>query len=320
MRRRAFLLGFGVVAAVAGFARAEPVMPTVGVVSSGSATSSLFRAPFFRFMKELGWEDGRNFRALYLFAEERGERIPGLVGELVAQHADVIVVFGNDAIAAARRATQTIPIVGVTDDLVGSGFATSMARPGGNVTGVSNFTAELNAKRLAVLHEAVPAAKRIGVLADPTSLSTLLQLEATARDLDLEIVVVTAHNREELVHGLDVLEAAHLDAINVLWAPGAIIIEHQLIIERLNRAHLPAIYYFTEWGKEGALLAYGPPFNLVYHHVVGLIDKILRGARPEDLPIEQPEKIDLVVNLKTAKALGVTIPFSLVARADEVIE
>jgi putative tryptophan/tyrosine transport system substrate-binding protein len=195
-----------------------------------------------------------------------------------------------------------------------------MAHPGGNITGVSIFASELNVKRLALLHEAVPAAKRIGVLADPTSITKRPEREQAAHELNLEFVVVNASNPEEVAHGLDALEAAHLDAVKVLASPVFANVRG-LVIERLNRARLPTIYELPEMADEGGLLAYGARFQRAIWPKVGrLVAKILRGARPEDLPVEQPERIDLVVNLRTAKALDLTVPSPLLARADEVIE
>jgi putative tryptophan/tyrosine transport system substrate-binding protein len=323
MTRRDFIGAATSTALLPVVARAQHLLPLVGIISSGSAALSpraLFYESFVRRMHELGWEDGRNYRLIELFADEQSERLPALVRSLVSRRVDVIVVFGNAAIAAARSATATIPVVGMTDDLVKSGFAASMARPGGNITGVSNFSSELDAKRLALLNELVSTAKRIGVIADPATLSSQPQFQAVARQLNLDVVLVTIGRPEEIDPGLDKLESARPDAVNVLYAPFTIFIEHKRIIERLNRARLPAIYPFPEWAADGALFAYGPSVGLTYVHIAGLVDKILHGARPEDLPVEQPEKIDLVVNLRIAKALALTIPQSLLARADQVLE
>ena len=319
MRRRDFIavLG-GAVFAWPLAARPQQAMPTVGVVVAGTRKTSTFPEPFLRSMKELGWDEDRNYRVLFLGTEGYNDRYPGLVGELVAQRVNVIIVFGNPGIEAARRATTTIPIVGVADDIVKSGFAVSMAHPGGNTTGVSILARELDVKRLELLHEAVPAAKRIGVLADPR-VTNRSQLDEAAHQLNLELVMVDARTREEVAAGLDALEAARLDAVNVLSSP-AFFNVRGLVIERLNRARLPAIYEWPEMADEGGLLGYGARLRRVWPKVARLVAKILRRARPEDLPVEQPEKIDLVVNLRTARALGLTIPPSILIRADEAIE
>jgi putative ABC transport system substrate-binding protein len=228
MRRRHFLCGLGAGVAVTAprFLHAQQqAIPTVGVVLGPTPRHlSPFADPFVRYMKEVGWEEDRNYRLVFMVAKGQWDRIPGIISqvdELVARRVDVIVVFGDLAIKTAQHATTTIPIVGMAD-LINSGLAASMARPGGNTTGVNVISSELDAKRLEVLHEAVPAARRIGVLADPTlfiASSTQSQLDAAAHALNLELVVVNARNNEEVIHGLDALKLANVDAINVLGSP-----------------------------------------------------------------------------------------------------
>jgi putative tryptophan/tyrosine transport system substrate-binding protein len=203
--------------------------------------------------------------------------------------------------------------------MIGSGLASNMARPGSNTTGVSIFASELDVKRLEILHEFVPQARRIGVLADPTTVSTRARLTSAARDLDMELVLFEAQSPEEAGRALDAIAAANVGAVNVLASPLLFAARHQ-IMERMREAHLPAIYQWPETAEEGGLLAYGPRLLLCYRHVVSLVDKVLRGAKPAELPIEQPFKFELVVNLKAAGALGLTIPSALLLRADEVIE
>jgi putative tryptophan/tyrosine transport system substrate-binding protein len=303
------------------FVRAQQAMPMVGVVTPASATTTQFPPPFLRAMREFGWEEGRNYRVSFLYAEGQNDRFPLLVGELVGQRVNVIVALGDPVVEAARHATTTISIVGTSADMVKGGFVASMTHPGGNITGVNFFAREMDVKKLELLHETLPDAKRIGLLLDPV-LSWRPQLDDAARKLNLELVVVIpqAGSREEVAHSLDALESGHIDAVSVASASPTLAPLRRLIVERLNRAHLPAIYETPETAAEGGLLAYGPRLQLIIRHVAGLVTKILNGARPEDLPIEQPEKIDLVVNLKTAKALGITIPPSILTRADEVIE
>jgi ABC-type uncharacterized transport system substrate-binding protein len=207
----------------------------------------------------------------------------------------------------------------MTDDMVGSGLASSLARPGGNTTGVSILASELDVKRLEVLHEFVPQARRIAVLADPTTISTRAQLASAARDLDIEPVWFEARSPQELSRTLDALAAARVEAVNVLASPLLNLWRPQ-IIDRMRDARLPAIYQWPESAEDGGLLAYGPRNLLCYRHVVSLVDKVLRGAKPADLPIEQPTKFELAVNLKTAGAIGMMIPPTLLLRADEVIE
>jgi ABC-type uncharacterized transport system substrate-binding protein len=230
-----------------------------------------------------------------------------------------MVQLGNAAIRAAQQATRAIPIVGMADDIVGSRLAASMARPGANTTGVSILASELDVKRLELLHEFVPKVRRIGVLVDPTTVSTRPQLEKAALMLGIETVMFQAQNRNEIARALDAMPAARIGAVNILASP---ILDpaRRLLIERLNRARLPAIYQWPEAADDDGFLAYGPRLSLAYRHVAGLVNKILRGAQPADLPIEQPTTFELVINLKTAKALGLTIPPSLLARADQVID
>jgi putative tryptophan/tyrosine transport system substrate-binding protein len=321
MQRREFITLLGGVAATWPLtARAQGRgLPVVGVLRSNSRDTEVFAEPFRRYMKAIGWEEGRNIRFLFVWAEGRSERAPALAGELVAQNVDVIISFGDPATRAAQRATQTIPIVGFTDDMVGSGFVASMARPGGNTTGVSILTLELDVKRLEILHEFVTQARRVAVLADPTTISTRAQLTSAARDLTVELVWFEAQSPDEIGYALDGIALAKVEAVNVLASP-ILNAAHRLIIERMHKARLPAIYQFPESAEDGGLLAYGARVLESYRRVVYFVDRILKGAKPADLPIEQPTKFELVVNLKTASALGLTIPPALLVRADEVIE
>jgi len=294
-------------------------LPVVAVLRPSAKDTEPFVEPFRRYMKAIGWEEGRNIRFLFAWMEGHNERAPLLAGDFVAQNVDLVVTFGDPAIRAAQRATQSIPIVGMTDDMVGSGLVASLARPGGNTTGVSILAPELNVKRLELLHEFVPQARRIAVLADPSTISTHAQLTSAARDLGVELVLFEVQNPAQIGGPLDAIAAAKVEAVNVLASPqlyGA----RYLITERLRNARLPAIYQFPEAAEEGGLLSYGPRLLLCFRHVVSLVDKVLRGAKPADLPIEQPTKFELVVNLKTASAIDMTIPATLLLRADEVIE
>ena len=291
----------------------------VGVLRPTPKDTDQFAEPFRRYMRAIGWEDGRTVRFMFVWAEGRNERAPALAEELVAQNVDLIVTFGDPAIRATQRATQAIPIVGMTDDMVGSGLAASMARPGSNTTGVSILAPELDVKRLEILHEFVPQARRIAVLADPSTISTRTQLANAARDLGVELLVFEVQNPAQIGGPLDAIATARVEAVNVLASPQLNAARH-VIIERTRNARLPAIYQFPETAEEGGLLSYGPRVLLCFRHVVSLVDKVLRGTKPADLPIEQPSKFELVVNLKTAIAIGMTIPPTLLLRADQVIE
>jgi putative ABC transport system substrate-binding protein len=207
----------------------------------------------------------------------------------------------------------------MTDDMVGSGLAASLARPGGNTTGVSILASELDAKRLEVLHEFAPHLQRIAVLADPSTISTRAQLESAGQKLRAQLSYFEAQSPDQIARALDAIAAAKVGAVNVLASP-LLYASRRLIIERMRSARLPAIYQWQESAREGGLLAYGPSIQLCYRQVVNLVDKVLRGAKPADLPIEQPSKIGLAVNLKTATELGMPIPPAMLVRADEVIE
>jgi putative tryptophan/tyrosine transport system substrate-binding protein len=321
MNRREFIAGLGGVATWPLVARAQQGhLPLVGVLRPNPKDIvETFAEPFRRYMKAIGWEEGRNIRFLFVWADGHSERAPALARELVAQNVDLIMPFGDPAIRAAQNATNAIPIVGMTDDMVGSGLVASLARPGGNTTGVSILASELDVKRLEVLHEFIPQARRIAVLADTTTISTRAQLTSAALKLDVELVRFEVGSPGELARALDSIGAAKVEAVNVLASP-LLNLSRLHIIDRMRDARLPAIYQWAETAEDGGLLAYGPRNLLCYRHVVSLVDKVLRGAKPADLPVEQPSKFDLVVNLTTASALGVTIPPTLLLRADEVIE
>jgi putative ABC transport system substrate-binding protein len=207
----------------------------------------------------------------------------------------------------------------MTDDMVGSGLAATLARPGGNTTGLSILASELDVKRLELLHEAVPRAPRIGVLTDTSTVPMGARLEQAARRLAIELAFVSFASSDEALRAADQVATREVGAVIVLATPliGSV---RQMIIDRLNRAALPAIYQWPHYARAGGFLGYGPKLATCYRQVTGLADKILKGAKAADLPIEQPTKFELVINLKAAKALGLTVPPALLARADEVIE
>jgi putative tryptophan/tyrosine transport system substrate-binding protein len=322
MRRREFisLLGGAAAAVWPIAARAQQGrLLLVGVLRPNPKEAEIFVEPFRRYMKAIGWEEGRNVRFLVVWANGRNERIPALADELVEQKVDLIIPFGDPAIRAVQRATQAIPIVAMTDDMIGSALAASMARPGGNTTGVSILASELDVKRLEILREFVPQARRIAVLADPTTISTREQLASAGRELGVKLVRFEAQSPEQIGRALDAIAGAQIEAVNVLASPFLQGARFQ-IIDRMRDLRLPTIYQWPETAEEGGVLAYGPRIQLCYRHVVSLVDKVLRGAKPADLPIEQPTKFELAVNLKTAGTIGMTISPALLLRADEVIE
>jgi putative tryptophan/tyrosine transport system substrate-binding protein len=300
----------------------DDVGPLIGLLrlAPGDPTDAFVGGSLRPSMRKLGWEEGRNFRALILSADGGEDGLLRAAQELVARKVNLIIVFGDPAIRAAQAASATIPIVGMTDDILGSGLVASMARPGGNTTGVSIFASELDVKRFELLHEAVPRAASMGALADATTISTGASLERAARERGIKLSIFSVRERDEIGRALDALIAAEVDAVNVLASP-LLWTERGRIIDQLNKAGKPAIYQWPDGAAEGGLLGYGPgPISFSYRLVASLTDKILRGAKPADLPIEQPTKFELAINLRTAKALGLTLPHSLLQRADEVIE
>jgi putative ABC transport system substrate-binding protein len=243
------------------------------------------------------------------------------VAATVASAPDVIFCTDDRAIRAIQEAIHTVPIVAMAADMAALGFVRSLARPGGNTTGVSVLAPELNGKRQEILMEAVPGARRIAVLADPliTEPAHLQALQNAARARGVEVAVFTAGAPEQIAPTMDKAKEWGATALNVLSAP-LFSLNRRLVIERAAALGLPAIYEWAEMADEGGLIAYGARLTLIYRQLARLIVKVLRGIKPEDLPVEQPTKFDLVVNLKTAKALGLTIPESFLARADKVIE
>jgi putative tryptophan/tyrosine transport system substrate-binding protein len=275
------------------------------------------------FLDELrgqGFVEGKNL-AIVGGQPTSNEQVPTVV-PLILQAAPDAIVSGGDVIARAfQKATQSIPIIVMTEDMVAGGYAASLARPGGNATGISLMSPDLDGKRQDVLIEAVPGARRIAALADSNvaSLDHLKALEASARNHGRELVVVRAASASELAPAINEAGKQGAAALNVLSSP-MLHLNRRLIIARAAEARLPAIYQWPETAEEGGLLAYGPSFIDIFRQRAGIVVKVLRGARPSELPIEQPTKFKLVINLKTAKAINYAVPTGLVLRADTVIE
>jgi len=236
------------------------------------------------------------------------------------QRVDLIIAFGNPAINALEHATTIIPVVAMADDMIATGLASNLRRMrASNMTGVSILATELDVKRLELLHDFVPQAQRIGVLVDPSVSPKRSELETAARLLGVELAVSQLRSRDEIGRALDGLVGAKVEAMNVLASP-LLYSSRDVIIPRMRQERLPAIYQWPEAAAEDGFLAYGPRLLLAYRHVASLVDKILRGARPADLPIEQPARFELVINLKAAQELGLSLSAPLLLRADEVIE
>jgi putative ABC transport system substrate-binding protein len=321
MRRREFIaLISGMAGAWALGARAQQPGRTyrIGGLAAGPRNDARYLALFGE-LRRAGFAEGRNL--LIAGWEDRPDQFAERAAELVRAQVDAIFCGGgNAAIRAAQQATTTVPIVGMTDDMVGSGLVRAFAHPGANTTGVSILASELDVKRLQILHEFFPSARRIAVLADPTTISTLEQLVSAAHSVGVDLVSFKASSRDEIGPALDAIALSKIEAINVLASP-ILFSNRRLIIDRAAGLRLPAIYQWPEMAEEGGLLAYGPRNVQVLREIVArLLVKVLQGVAPAELPIEQPTKFELVINLKTARGIGVTIPDALLVRADKVIE
>jgi len=326
MRRREFITILGTAAALplATHAQQTAKLPRVGWLSPGSQTSDQnFLASFRDGLRELGWMVGQNIAIESRWADGKFERLPDLAAELVRLKVDVIVANVTQASLAAKRATTTIPIVmvGVGDPL-GSGLVDSLARPSGNVTGPSSMLAEASAKQLALLKETVPSASPVAVLWNPANpvwqASALKQTEAAARAMGLRLQLLEARGPDELESAFAAMTKERAGA---LFVPADIIfVRHaQQMADLAARHRLPAMYGFREHVEAGGLMSYAASFSVMFRRAAAFVDKILKGAKPADLPVEQPTKFELVINIKTAKALGITIPQSVLQLADEVI-
>ena len=320
--RRALIAGLCASALAAAFAMAQTGKrrPVIGVVRVNPRdTNETFIEPFRRDMAALGWIEHDNVEFMFSWAGGRNTALAPLIADMVARKVDLIVTFGPVGARAALQATTTIPIVAMTDDLAGGGLVKSMARPGGNLTGVSILATELDAKRLEILREAAPSVRRVGVLYDPELVRSMSAIKAAAPKLGIEIAFASGKTEAEIAEAIRTLIREKVGAVNVLASANLNAFRAYQIAE-FARARLPSIYEWPETAEQGGLLGYGPRNTAVYRQVAGLIDKILRGAKPADIPVEQPTKFELVVNLKTAKAIGVAIPQTVMLRADKVIQ
>lgn len=273
-----------------------------------------------QYLRELGYSEGRNIAIEWRHGAGQTAGFPAQAAELAARKLDALVAIGEPAIRAAREATKTIPIIGGSDDLVGEGHVASLRRPGGNVTGVSILASELNAKRLELLKQALPTASRVAILWDPATGSFHLPLvQAVAATRNIELRIHEVRSAEDLNPAFDAARAWRADALNVLASP-LLHALRQPIIEQAERNRLPAIYQWEESARAGGLMSYGPIRADAYRAICVQLDRVLKGAKPADLPVVQPTKFELVFNLKTAKALGLTIPQPLLVQADKVID
>ena len=304
-------------------AQQSPKIPRLGylVLAPLSETPSPERAAFLAGLRELGWIEGKTITIEYRSAKWNPEMFDDLAEELVRMKVDIIVVAGTDTLLrAAKQATSTIPIVVTgSGDPVAERFVSSLARPGGNVTGISLMIPELGSKRLELLKEVVPRVTRLAVLWSPAAHVELRVTRAAADKLGLTLQLMEVRNADDLARAFVVLEKERPDALTMLF-DGLTTGYRGLVGDFAKKHKLPTVFGAREFAEAGGLMSYAPNMADGFHRAATYVDKILRGAKPADLPVEQPTKFELVINLKTAKALGLTIPQTLLLRADQVIE
>jgi putative ABC transport system substrate-binding protein len=296
-------------------------IPRIGIVFIGGREQP--HLEFFKQgLRELGYLEGKNIILEYRYAEGHYDRLPRLVTELVNEKADVIVTTSSISARAAREVTRTVPIVMTSGSPVERGLAESFAKPGGNVTGLSVFALELSGKRLELLKEMVPKMTRVAALWSSSENESALgfkETEDAAKDLSLQLQSVELHHAGEMEKTLRAATRARVDALLVVLSP-LVTLNSKRIVEFALKERLPGMYPTRQFVEEGGLVAYGPLLGDLYRRAATYVDKILKGAKPADLPVEQPTKFELVINLKTAKQIGLTIPPNVLARADRVIK
>jgi putative ABC transport system substrate-binding protein len=327
MKRRNFIKLLGLAAATwPPMVCAQHAIPVIGFLHGSRATPfAPYVAAFWRPLTEAGFVEGQNVAIEYRWAEGRFDRLPELAADLVQRRVSVMATPGDtSASLAAKTATATIPIVfGVSEDPVSLGLVASLARPGGNATGMNFFTTEVIGKRLGLLHELVPQATRIAVLVNPANtanaVNTVREVEAAARALSLQVRTFNATSESEIDAAFAALVRDRFDALFV--GPDAFYNTRRVQLATLAARHaIPAVYSVREYVEAGGLMSYGTTIAEVFRQVGIYTGRILKGERPADLPVVQSTKFELVISLPTAKALGLTIPPTLLARADEVIE
>jgi putative tryptophan/tyrosine transport system substrate-binding protein len=324
MRRRDFVKAIAVSAAtwpLAAHAQQSNKLPTVGVLLGDASSWSEWSAAFAKRLSQLGWIEGRTVAMEYRWSEGHPERVAEFAVEFVQQKVDVIVTYGG-AVATLKQATTSIPIVfAVATDPLGSGLVTSLARPGGNVTGLSVQASDIAGKRLELLREAVPRLRHLAIMFDagyPATVREMDEAQSAARTLGLEVAPQGIRRAEDIAIAFDALKS-RADALYV--AVDALILANGTrIATQALSMRLPTMFDDRIIVQAGGLMSYGASITDLFQRAAEYVDKILRGAKPSDLPVEQPTKFELVINLKTAKALGLTVPPALLSLADELIE
>jgi putative ABC transport system substrate-binding protein len=298
-------------------------VPRIGYLTAGSLSAISARIEAFRQgLRELGYVEGENIVIEWRSVEGKADRLPGLAAELVRLNVDVIVTAGPQVTHAAKKATVTIPIVMTFDpDPVGSGFVVSLARPGGNITGLSTLAPEISGKQLELLKEIVPRLSRVAVLGSsttPGNAQSLKETELAARALAVQLQYLDVRDPKDIETAFRTASKGRADAVLVLPSP-VLTSQRKQIVELAVNSRLPAIYWRSDFVEAGGLMSYAASQNDLDRRAATYVDKILKGTKPADLPVEQPVKFEFVVNLKAAKAIGLTIPPNVLARADKVI-
>jgi putative ABC transport system substrate-binding protein len=325
VNRREFITLLGGAAAawpLAARAQQPTKLPTIGYLGTAAASAwAPWTAAFVQRLGELGWIEGRTVAIQYRWAEGRAERHAEIAAEFVRLKVDVIVSGGNAAVAA-KQASMVVPIVfALVDDPVGMGLVASLARPGGNVTGLAMQTTDLVGKRLSLLREVIPNLRRLAIMANveyPFAALEMAEAQTAAGTLGLDAAVFEIRRAEDIAPAFEALK----DRADALYVVGdALVATHLIQINALAlTGRLPTTHVVREFAEAGGLMSYGPNLPDLFRRAADYVDKILRGAKPADIPVEQPTKFELVINLKTAKALGLEVPPALLARADVVIE
>jgi putative tryptophan/tyrosine transport system substrate-binding protein len=324
LRRRDFITLLGGAAAtwplVARAQQAEST-PKIGLLWPGDAPPASPRMESFRQgLRALGFIDGQNIAIELRYAQRGPQQLPELAAELISLKVDVILAPGDFAPKVAQQATETIPIVAGGDDILGAGIVASLSRPGGNTTGLTILSPELSAKRLEILRDIIPGLSRVTALWDPTTGASQVTITTSAAlSLNLKLQVLEVRRREEVAAAVRAARKSQADALNVFSSP-ILASLHREIIAFAAEYRLPAIYQWKEHVEAGGLVSYGPNLAAIWRQFGIIVAKLLKGVKPGDLPVEQPTKFELVVNLRTAKSLDLTIPPSVLLRADEVIE
>jgi putative tryptophan/tyrosine transport system substrate-binding protein len=322
IRRREFIFTLGGAAAAWPLAaRAEGKLPTIGFLGTTSTAAwSPWTAAFTQRLRELGWIEGRTIAIEYRWAEGRSERFAEIAAEFVRLKVDLIITGGSAAVAA-KQATSVVPIVFVLGEPVGTGLVATLARPGGNVTGLSNQQTDLPGKRLELLREVLPSLRQLAIMANvdyPEAVLEMRDVRAVSKTLGLEVATVEIRRAEDISPAFVALKG-RADALYVIT--DALVSTNRVRINTFAlAARLLTMHGVREYVEAGGLMSYGADYSDLFWRAGDYVDKILRGAKPADIPVEQPTKFDLVVNLITAEALGLTVPPSLLARADKVIE